>query len=87
MHDSYISCAAGAPSLGTGVLLQLSAAILIDGTTEKKDRRPGEISGRPGFVEMVDIARLAEAFAGVRRTAPEGLAQWRYHRQAGSAAA
>ena len=36
-------------------------------------------SGRPGFVEMDDIARLAEAFAGVRRTAPEGLAQWRYH--------
>ena len=30
-------------------------------------------------MEMVDIARLAEAFAGVRRTAPEGLAQWRYH--------
>jgi hypothetical protein len=28
---------------------------------------------------MGDIARLAEALAGVRRTAPEGLAQWRYH--------
>jgi len=25
------------------------------------------------------VARLAEALAGVRRTAPEGLAEWRYH--------
>ena len=25
------------------------------------------------------MARLAEALAGVRRTAPEGLAEWRYH--------
>ncbi len=30
-------------------------------------------------MELDDIARLAEALAGVRRTAPEGLAQWRYH--------
>ncbi len=28
---------------------------------------------------MDDIARLAEALAGVRRTAREGLAEWRYH--------
>ena len=28
---------------------------------------------------MGDVARLAEALAGVRRTAPEGLAEWRYH--------
>jgi hypothetical protein len=27
---------------------------------------------------MDDIGRLAEALAGVRRTAPDGLAQWRY---------
>jgi hypothetical protein len=30
-------------------------------------------------MEIGDLARLAEALAGVRRTAPEGLAQWRYH--------
>ena len=28
---------------------------------------------------MGEVARLAEALAGVRRTAPEGLAVWRYH--------
>lgn len=26
-----------------------------------------------------DIAQLAESLAGVRRTTPEGLAEWRYH--------
>ncbi|MGH3173993.1 MAG: hypothetical protein ACRDPF_09050 [Streptosporangiaceae bacterium] len=31
------------------------------------------------LVEMDDVARLATALAGVRRTAPQGLAQWRYH--------
>ncbi len=31
------------------------------------------------IVEMGDVARLAEGLAGVRRTAPEGLAEWRYH--------
>jgi hypothetical protein len=30
-------------------------------------------------VEMDDVARLADALAGVRRTAPQGLAEWRYH--------
>jgi hypothetical protein len=30
-------------------------------------------------VEMGDVARVAEALAGVRLTAPEGLAHWRYH--------
>jgi hypothetical protein len=30
-------------------------------------------------VETGDVARLAGALAGVRRTAPEGLAEWRYH--------
>jgi hypothetical protein len=30
-------------------------------------------------VEIGDLARLAEALAGVRRTAREGLAEWRYH--------
>jgi hypothetical protein len=30
-------------------------------------------------VEIDDVARLAGALAGVRRTAREGLAQWRYH--------
>jgi hypothetical protein len=34
---------------------------------------------KDAFVEMGDVARLAEALAGVRLTAPEGLAQWRYH--------
>jgi hypothetical protein len=28
---------------------------------------------------MDDVARLAEALAGVRRTTPDGLAEWRYH--------
>jgi hypothetical protein len=28
---------------------------------------------------MSDVARLAEALAGVRLTAPAGLAEWRYH--------
>ncbi len=30
-------------------------------------------------MEMDDVARLAGVLAGVRRTAPDGLAQWRYH--------
>ena len=30
-------------------------------------------------MEISDLARLADALAGVRRTAPEGLAEWRYH--------
>jgi hypothetical protein len=30
-------------------------------------------------VEIEDVARCAEALAGVRRTTREGLAQWRYH--------
>ncbi len=30
-------------------------------------------------MEINDVARLAEALAGVRRTAPDGLAEWRYH--------
>jgi hypothetical protein len=30
-------------------------------------------------VEIGDVARIAEALAGVRRTTREGLAQWRYH--------
>jgi hypothetical protein len=30
-------------------------------------------------VEMDEIARLAAAMAGVRRTVPHGLAEWRYH--------
>jgi hypothetical protein len=31
------------------------------------------------FVDMGDVARLAEDLTGVRRTAPEGLAEWRFH--------
>jgi hypothetical protein len=30
-------------------------------------------------VELDDLARLAEALAGVRRTTAEGVAVWRYH--------
>jgi hypothetical protein len=30
-------------------------------------------------VQISEVARLAEALAGVRRTAPDGLAGWRYH--------
>jgi hypothetical protein len=30
-------------------------------------------------VEMSDVARVVAALAGVRLTAPKGLAEWRYH--------
>jgi hypothetical protein len=30
-------------------------------------------------VEIDDVGRLAGSLAGVRRSAPEGLAEWRYH--------
>jgi hypothetical protein len=30
-------------------------------------------------VEIGEIARLAQALAGVRQTASDGLAEWRYH--------
>jgi hypothetical protein len=30
-------------------------------------------------VEIDDVSRLAEDLAGVRRTARDGLAEWRYH--------
>jgi hypothetical protein len=30
-------------------------------------------------VEIDDVARVAEDLAGVRRTARDGLAEWRYH--------
>ena len=30
-------------------------------------------------MEISDVARVAEALAGVRRSAREGLAEWRYH--------
>jgi hypothetical protein len=30
-------------------------------------------------VQIDDVARLADALAGVRRTSSAGLAQWRYH--------
>jgi hypothetical protein len=36
-------------------------------------------SGKPAPVEIDDVARLAEALAGVRRTASAGRAEWRYH--------
>jgi hypothetical protein len=36
-------------------------------------------AGDTGFVDIADLARLAEAMPGVRGTAREGLAEWRYH--------
>jgi hypothetical protein len=30
-------------------------------------------------LQIGEVARLAEALAGVRRTTADGLAQWRYH--------
>jgi hypothetical protein len=30
-------------------------------------------------MQMTEVARLAAELAGVRRTAPDGLAEWRYH--------
>ncbi len=32
-----------------------------------------------GVLQVDDVARLAEALPGVRRTTADGLAQWRYH--------
>jgi hypothetical protein len=32
-----------------------------------------------GMLRVEDVARLAEPLAGVRRTEPGGLAEWRYH--------
>ena len=31
------------------------------------------------MLQIDEVARLAEALAGVRRTTADGLAQWRYH--------
>jgi hypothetical protein len=31
------------------------------------------------LAQIADLARSAEALAGVRRTASKGLAEWRYH--------
>ena len=31
------------------------------------------------MLQIDDVARLADALTGVRRTAVDGLAQWRYH--------
>jgi len=36
-------------------------------------------AGRPAFVEMGDVAGLADALAGVRFRRVRGLAEWRYH--------
>jgi hypothetical protein len=36
-------------------------------------------AGKRVLVEMDDVTRLADALAGVRRSAPQGLAEWRYH--------
>jgi hypothetical protein len=35
--------------------------------------------GEAALVEIDEVARLAAAMAGVRRTAPDGPAEWRYH--------
>jgi hypothetical protein len=40
---------------------------------------PGRLTGKPVLLEFDDVARLAEALAGVRRTSADGLAVWRYH--------
>lgn len=31
------------------------------------------------FVDRDDVARVVEALSGVRRGAPKGVAEWRYH--------
>ena len=38
----------------------------------------GEV-GEPASVEIDNVGRLAEALTGVRRTARNGLVEWRYH--------
>ena len=42
----------------------------------ERDHRGQEGSA---FVEMGDVARAAGSLAGVRRSGPEGRAEWRYH--------
>jgi hypothetical protein len=42
-------------------------------------RRADLRRGTLGFVDIGDLARLAEDMPGVRRTARQGLAEWRYH--------
>jgi len=34
---------------------------------------------KSAVLQISEVARLAEALAGVRRTTADGLAQWRYH--------
>lgn len=36
-------------------------------------------SREAALMDVADVAHLAEALTGVRRTAREGLAEWRYH--------
>jgi hypothetical protein len=38
-----------------------------------------EKQGKQIRVDMGDVDRLAQALASVHRTAPSGLAEWRYH--------
>ena len=42
-------------------------------------QRTLDACGKLGRVDFDDVARLAADLAGVRRTAREGLAEWRYH--------
>jgi Domain of unknown function (DUF5615) len=35
--------------------------------------------GKSTLAEIGDVARSTESLAGVRRSAPKGLAEWRYH--------
>jgi hypothetical protein len=37
-------------------------------------------------LQIGEVARLAEALAGARRTTADGLAQWRYHGSSGQSA-
>jgi hypothetical protein len=41
--------------------------------------RPPRPYCRALLVDIDEVARLAQALAGVRCTAPKGLAEWRYH--------
>lgn len=37
------------------------------------------VAQRDAVLEIDDVARLVEVLAGVRCTAPDGMAEWRYH--------
>ena len=76
-------CAVGPPSRVAEYVLALRAAGVALPVALTPDAAVATVialaqAGKRVLVEMDDVARLAGALAGVRRTAPQGLAEWRY---------